>query len=111
MKKNIWMIMILFGLMVLPMVSYAVCKDSKGGEWRCFPKDDATKIPKGECKDMDCPGGCVEADNGTLGHCCPDNLKQDCRRTIYVDGCYERIRTKCLPSQYCDDNGVCQEIP
>ena len=106
--RNTFLISIIVAVvLVLSMPSYAICKNDSRGEWLCFPAD-KSKISTGNCKNMDCPEGCVEANDGGLAHCC-QKPTTDCRRNIYIDGCLAKTKIKCLPTQYCDGNGVCQD--
>ena len=89
-------------------ISYATCYDDVKGGWRCFYKGKQNKISTGDCKNMDCPDGCVEAKNGHYGHCCSQPTQTDCRADVYDEGCLIKTKIKCSSKQFCDKNGKCK---
>ena len=108
MKRIFWVSALLSGMVLMSTFSYAECVNLKG-LWHCFPKGDTSKVSTGDCKDMDCPNGCVELPDGTHGYCCPEPSGTNCRMRVLSDGCVKLKKNDCLPTQYCDDNGVCQD--
>ena len=104
--KNVFLISTVIVLVLgLSMPSYATCKDDVRGGWKCFPAD---KTSTGTCKDMKCAEGCVETVNGQHGHCCSKPKGTSCSGNVYVEGCLRKLYVECLPTQYCDKKGICQ---
>lgn len=109
MRKILLTFLVFGGLLTLSTVSYARCRNDSLGGWRCFPDNDASQASNGDCKDMNCPNGCVEDRNGAHGHCCPTPTATDCRSNVYSEGCLSRIKVDCLPNQFCNEKRVCQD--
>ena len=107
--KKIFLFSIVFvGLLGANTWVNAECTDDLSGGWRCFETIQKSKASSGDCKSMNCSKGCVEAKNGHYAHCCKDPTKTDCRGNIYSEGCLVRTKVDCLPSQFCNKDGVCQ---
>lgn len=109
MKRTFLILSLFGGLMLVSTLSYAECVDLPG-LWHCFPKDNPNKVSTGDCKDMECPDGCVEAPDGTHGYCCQEPTGTNCRMRVLSDGCIQLKKIDCLPTQYCDDQGACRDI-
>ena len=74
--------------MGISAVAYATCKDGDG--YKCYPKDDYSIAPQGDCLEMACEHGCVENSEGD-GRCCEHPKDgEDCRADVYKDGIINR---------------------
>ncbi len=106
MKKFILFSIVFVGLLGTNTWVNAECRTGVG--WHCYSTPNQARGAKGECKNLNCPNGCTEGESGRGSHCCSEATKTDCRGNIYSEGCLVRTKVDCLPSQFCNKDGVCQ---